>query len=143
MHGGTPEAMEFIRKRESQWQWWDTPQIQRPLVSIVAVTAQDEFEVARPQKGVTIRVRTAWENTAQGLPKEPIAELVRLSIDGAEVSPTLVAKKRPGGAALEDHYHQFHVADPAPGKHIAAARVRVLETKAELDRTVEFVVGAE
>jgi hypothetical protein len=143
MHGGAPEVMGFIRERESQWRWWDNPEIQRPLVSIVAVTPENEFEAARPQKGVTIRVRTAWENTAQGLPKKPIAELLRLSINGAEVSPTLVAKKRPGGAALEDHYHQFRIADPAPGKHIAAARVRVLETRTESDRAVEFMVAAK
>lgn len=140
MHGGTPEVMEFIRERKNQWRWWDNPQIQRPLVSIVAVMPQDEFEAARPQEGVTIRVRTAWENTTQGLPKKPIAELVSLSIDGAKVSPTLVAKKRPGGAVLQDHYHQFHIANPAPGKHTATARVRVIETKAELSRTIEFVV---
>jgi hypothetical protein len=54
-----------------------------------------------------------------------------------------VARKRPGGAALEDHYHQFHIADPAPGRHTAAARVRALETGAELDRAVEFVVAAK
>jgi len=143
MHGGAPEVLGFIRERESQWRWWDNPEIQRPLVSIVAVTPENEFEAARPQKGVTIRVRTAWENTAQGLPKKPIAELVRLSIDGAEVSPTLVAKRGPGGATLEDHYHQFRIADPAPGKHIAAARVRVLETRTESDRAVEFMVAAK
>lgn len=150
MHGGPPEVMEFIRSREDQWRWWDSPggqapQIQRPLVSIVAVTPEDEFEAARPQKGVTIRVRTAWENTTQGLPKKQIAELTKLTIDGAEVSPALVEKKRPPkakpiGAALEDCYHQFHIADPAPGKHTAAARVRVLETNAESQRAIEFVV---
>lgn len=141
MHGGAPEVMQFIRERESQWRWWDNPEIQRPLVSIVAVTAQDEFEAARPEEGVTLRVRTAWENTTQGLPKKATTELVSLSIDGAEVSPTLVEKKRPGGAAvLQDHYHQFHIANPAPGKHTTTARVRVIETKAELSRTVEFVV---
>jgi len=138
MHGGAPEVMEFIRSRESQWRWWDNPEIQRPLVSIVAVAAEDEFEAARPEKGVVIRVRTAWENTAQGLPKKPITELVRLSIDGAEVSPTVVEKKRPGGEVLEDHYHQFHIADPVPGKHTAAARVRVLETNTQSDRTIEI-----
>jgi len=143
MHGGTPEVLEFIRERQDQWRWWDNPQIQRPLVSIVAVTPQDKFEAARPQEGVTIRVRAAWENTAQGLPKKPIAELVSLKIDGAEVVPTLVEKKRPGGALLEDHYHQFHIADPSPGKHTAAARVRALETRAESDRTIEFVIAAK
>ena len=52
------------------------PAIQRPLVSIVAIKAGDPFEVAKPEKGVTIRVRCAWENTTQGQPKKPIAELV-------------------------------------------------------------------
>jgi hypothetical protein len=138
MHGGAREVMEFIRSRESEWRWWDNPEIQRPLVSIVAVTPEDEFEAARPEKGIVIRVRTAWENTAQGLPKKPITELVKLSVDGVQVSPTLVAKKRPGGKVLEDHYHQFHIADPVPGKYTAAARVRVLETNTESDRTIEI-----
>jgi hypothetical protein len=109
-------------------------------VSIVVVTAQDEFEAARPQKGVVIRVRTAWENAAQGFPKRPIAELVRLSVDGAEVKPTVVEKKRPDGKFLADHYHQFHIAEPAQGKHTATARVCVLETKMESDRTIEFKI---
>jgi hypothetical protein len=131
MHGGPPEVMEFIRSRESRWRWWDNPEIQRPLVSIVVVRPEDEFEAARPEKGITIRVRTAWENTTQGLPRKPIAELIKLTVDGVEVSPNLVEKKRPAKArrgrsrlVLEDHYHQFHIADPTPGKHTAAARVR-------------------
>jgi len=138
MHGGASEVIDFIRGRENQWRWWDNPQIQRPLVSIVAVTPEDEFEAARPEKGIVIRVRTAWENTTQGLPKKQIAELVKLTVDGVEVSQTLVEKKRPGGKVLEDHYHQFHIADPAPGKHTAAVRVRVLETNIESDRTIEI-----
>ena len=40
MHGGSPEVIEFVRRHESAWRWWDNPGIQRPLVSIVAVTAR-------------------------------------------------------------------------------------------------------
>jgi hypothetical protein len=159
MHCGPPEAIEFIRSREGRWRWWDNPEIRRPLVSIVAVRPEDEFEAARPEKGIVIRVRTAWENTTQGLPKKPITELVKLTVDGVQVSPSLVEKKRRAKAGrgrsrmvLEDHYHQFHMADPAPGKHTVVARVRgvagilsavrgrdALDTT-ESDRTIEFIV---
>ena len=141
MHGGSSQVVDFVREHEQDWRWWDNPEIQRPLVSIVAVRPQDEFEVARPEKGVTIRVRCAWQNTPQGLPKQPIAELVKLTIDGVEVSPKLIATKRAGGGpAYLDHYHQFHIPDPAPGKHSAMVRVRTVETKIESERTVEFSV---
>jgi hypothetical protein len=140
MHGGPREVIDFVRSHESDWRWWDNPEIQRPLVSLVAVTPSDTFEAARPEKGVTVRVRCAWENTTQGLPRTPITELVRLTVDGRAVSPTLVARKRGGGPAYEDHYHSHHLADPAPGKHTAEAVVRVIETGAESRRAIEFTV---
>ncbi len=101
MHGGSPEVVDFVRRRDRDWRWWDNPEIRRPLVSLVAVTPGDEFEAARPDRGVTIRVRCAWENTAQGLPRQPIAELVKLTVDGSDASPTLVAKEsdRPARAS--------------------------------------------
>jgi hypothetical protein len=139
-HGGSREVVEFIRQRERDWRWWDNPDVRRPLVSVVAVTPADEFEAGRPEKGVAVRVRCAWENTTQGLPKKPIAELVRLTVDGRDVSPALVARRRPGGGAFEDHYHVAHLPDPAPGRHTATAVVRVLATKEEASRTVEFDV---
>jgi hypothetical protein len=137
-HGGAPEVVDFVLRHDRDWRWWDNPEIARPLVSIVAVTPADEFEAARPDRGVTIRVRCAWENTAQGQPRQPIAELVKLVVDGSDASPTLVAKTRPAGAGLEDHYHQLHLAGPAPGKHTATAVVRTLATGAETSRTIEF-----
>ncbi|MCX6903251.1 MAG: terpene cyclase/mutase family protein [Verrucomicrobia bacterium] len=140
MHGGAPEFIEFVRNREPAWRWWNNPEIQRPLVSLVAVRPEDQFEQARPDQGVMLRVRCAWENTTQGLPKSPITELIKLTVDGAEVSPKLVATKPPRGPAFQDHYHQFHLPNPAPGKHAATAFIRVLETKIESSRTVEFVM---
>lgn len=138
MHGGPPEVRDFLRQSARDWQWWDNPNIQRPLVSVVAVTPEDEFEAARPEQGVMLRVRCAWENTAQGLPKRPLTELVKLLVDGAEVSPTLIAKRRKGNPAFEDHYHQFPLPHPTPGKHTAEAIVRHVDTKTESSRTIEF-----
>jgi hypothetical protein len=138
MHVGSREVLDFVRDRERDWRWWDNPDVRRPLVSIVAVRPDDEFEAARPERGVTVRVRCAWENTTQGLPKKPLVELVGLTVDGGAVAPTLATPRQPRGAALLDAYHQFHLPDPAPGKHTATARVRDVETGAESDRSVEF-----
>lgn len=140
MHGGSSDVIEHVRRRQDRWRWWDNPGIARPLVSIVAVRPEDRFEAARPDAGVAVRVRCAWENTTQGLPKTPICELVRLLVDGAEVRPALTAVKARRGGALADHYHAFPIADPAPGRHTAAAAVRVVATGAEATRKVEFVV---
>ncbi|MCX7046940.1 MAG: prenyltransferase [Candidatus Sumerlaeota bacterium] len=140
MHSGSDSVVDFIRQHERDWRWWENPEIQRPMVSIVAVKPGDEFEAARPSQGVTIRVRCAWENTAQGLPKNPIAELKKLTIDGAEVSPKLVAKKQPRGAAFQDYYHELNLPNPVPGKHTATAVVHLISANSESSRTIEFVI---
>jgi hypothetical protein len=140
MHAPSDEVADFVRRREDAWRWWDNPRIARPLVSIVAVRPDDAFETARPQRGVTIRVRTAWTNTTQGRPKSPIAELVRLVVDGRDASPSLIAPAGSRGAAHDDHYHALHLPDPSPGRHAATAFVRRTDTGAESSRTVEFSV---
>jgi len=138
MHGGVPEAVEFVREHEQQWRWWDNPRIKRPLVSIVAVRPNDKFEKARPEQGVTIRVRCRRDNTLLGLPKAPRVELVKLMIDGREVEPKLVAPKAQWGA-YQDYYYFFHIAQPTPGKHTATAAVRTLDTGVVSEHTVEFI----
>jgi hypothetical protein len=139
MHGGPSEVVDFVKQHERDWRWWDNAPIERPLVSIVAVRPADEFEAARPEKGVTIRVRCAWENTTQGLPKKPLVELVKLIVDGEEVSAKLVEKKRTGaGPAYADHYHEFHLPSLLPGKHTVKAVVRDVGSKVESSRSIEF-----
>ena len=139
MHGGPPEAVEFVRANESQWRWWDNPDIQRPLVSIVALTPDDKWEAGRPERGVTVRVRCCWGNTGKGLPKKRKVELIRLEIDGREASTELVAPEAQWGA-YKDHYHYHHLSDPAPGHHSATAMVRRVDTKEVSSRSVEFLV---
>ncbi|MEO6809565.1 MAG: prenyltransferase, partial [Isosphaeraceae bacterium] len=138
MHGGSRELLDLIHHHEADWKWWDNPQIQRPLVSVVAVTPGDAFEAARPELGVSIRVRTAWNNTPQGLAKTPITELVRLLVDGVAVTPKLVAKPRGRGPLFEDHYHVHHLPNPTPGNHKAEAIVRVVATGAEQTASIMF-----
>jgi prenyltransferase beta subunit len=139
MHGGNDDTIRFVRERASEWQWWDDVAPRRPPVSIVAVAPQDQFEVGRPESGITIRVRCAFENTTQGLAKKPLAELVKLTVDGAEAKPKLVERRRPNGN-WDDHYHLYHIVQPTAGKHTATATVHDLATKRESQRTIEFVV---
>jgi hypothetical protein len=139
MHGGPPEVLDFVRSREKQWRWWDNPSMELPLVSVVAVTPDDQWEKARPERGVTIRVRCRWDNTAQGLPKTQRVELLELAVDGQKVTPTLASPRGKQGA-YQDHYHYYHIAEPTPGRHTARATIRVLATKAESKHTIEFTV---
>jgi len=103
------------------------------------VRPEDQWEVARPERGVTIRVRCRWDCTTQGLPKTPRVELIGLDVDGQEVTPTLAAPKAKAGV-YQDYYHFYPMAEPAPGKHAATATVRTLATKAESSHKVEFTV---
>lgn len=139
MHGGTKEVQEFVHRQAKDWQSWDNPDIQRPLVSLVALTPDDQWEKATPEKGVMLRVRCAWQNTTQGLPKKPLTEFVKLLVDGQPADAKLVSIKRPNGM-LEDHYHQFPIPSPEPGPHVASVIVRDLRTGQEITRTIHFTV---
>jgi hypothetical protein len=137
MHGD-PAVIDFVREHGRDWRWWDNPAIRRPLVSLVALRPGDAFEAGRPEEGIALRVRCARRNTAQGLPREPLAELVRLAVDGEAVRPSPVTRRRQSDGVPEDYYHRHLLADPAPGRHTAEAVVRVIATGEEVRRTVSF-----
>lgn len=139
MHTGSDEVRDFVRTRETDWRWWDNPAIARPMVSMVVVKSTDLLEPARPETGAMLRVRCAWENTPQGLLKTPLSELVRLEVDGREVKPALVSPERQNGLR-GDHHHRWPLESLAAGRHQAKAVVRVLATKTEISRTLEFDV---
>ena len=137
MHSGSNEVRDYVQAREASWRWWDNPEIERPMVSIVALMPKDELEPGKPERGFVLRVRCAWENTPQGLLKAPRAELVSLTLDGERIAPELVSRQRPNGLR-EEHAHFHAVPNPTPGRHVATVVVRVLETKCEVSRTLEF-----
>jgi hypothetical protein len=138
-HSPTHELLDFIRAHEGEWRWWDNPEIQRPLISIVAVRPDDTFEAGRPETGILLRIRCAWRNTTQGLLNQPISEFLALSVDGTQTRPELAAKRRPNGL-YEEYSHHFRLQNPAPGRHIASVTARIVESNQEIRRTLEFVV---
>jgi hypothetical protein len=138
MHG-MPEVIEVVQQQWRSWQWWDNPAIKRPLVSVVAIKPEDEFEVGRPERGVAIRVRCAWQNTTQGLPKKPMTELVKLMVARKQVQPEHVIRRR-SNEAMEDDYYIYNWPDAPAGKYTASATVRNIATGEEIWRPIEFVV---
>jgi hypothetical protein len=141
MHSGSDEVRDFVQARESDWRWWsgDQAKAHRPLVSLVALRPEDELEVGRPTQGVALRVRCAWRNTPQGMPQTPLAEFVKLTVDGVDVTPTLVERKRTNGNGLADRYHLYAVPENASGgARTATAVVREIATNREVTMPVRF-----
>jgi hypothetical protein len=163
-HAGSPEVLEFVKKHELEWRWWDNPAIMRPPVSLVVIRPEDQFEAGRPQRGVALRVRCQWEASNMGVPLAPLTELAALTVDGKKVEPQpMPAGARAGlagkggkagkgkkgakgkkaqaantatGNKRAEHYYLMET--PIPGKHTATAVVRELATGKEMSRTVEF-----
>jgi prenyltransferase beta subunit len=138
MHGGSDDALDFVRRYESQWRWWDNAEIARPMLSLVALRPGDEFEAGRPESGVALRIRCAWTNTTQGQPKSPLVELVGLSVDGQQVMPERVELRAGRGSGISDVFHRWADTNPAAGPRLARAVGRIRETGVEIVRELRF-----
>jgi hypothetical protein len=138
MHG-LPEVIKVVRDQWKSWQWWDNPAIERPLASLVVLTPKDELETGRPDRGIALRVRLARANTAQGLPKEPLAEFISLTVAGQPVEAQLIERRRANGV-LEDAYHLYNWPNAIPGRHSATLTLRRPNTDTALRRSITFTV---
>ncbi|HRE84040.1 MAG TPA: prenyltransferase/squalene oxidase repeat-containing protein [Opitutaceae bacterium] len=105
IHGGSDEVIAKVRTLESEWRWWNNPNVHRPLASLVDLRPGDPFEAGCPDHGVAVRLRCAWRNTPQGFPREALAEFVSMEVDGKEVSPRLIETQRPKGGGIADSYY--------------------------------------
>jgi len=137
--GGTKDVRRRVLDAQDQWRWWGKKpeDIIRPAASLAALRPGDPFEAGAPAAGVALRLRCRHGNTTQGLPKAPEVELVQLSVDGSTVEPRLIEKKNERGV-VADRYYIHQIAAPPPGRHTAAARVRVIATGEESGLTAEF-----
>jgi hypothetical protein len=138
LHGGAPGVADYVRAHETEWRWWDNPAITRPPYALTVVRPEDEFEIARPLKGVALRLRCQWENTKQGQPKTQRAELVSLRVDGQRITPELVQQKAARGAVWSDVYHRAELSELKPGRHAVEIKVRDLQTNQETTHTEIF-----
>lgn len=125
IHGGSDDVIAMVRTRESEWRWWNNPNVRRPLASLVDVRPGDLFEAGRPEHGVAVRLRCAWKNTPQGFPREALAEFISMQVDGIEVSPQLIETPRPKGGGVADSYYLHPVGS---GARKVTAQVRELSS---------------
>jgi hypothetical protein len=110
------------------------------MLSVVAVFPGDPFETPRAERGVVVRVRTAWTNSTQGRPRTPLAVLDRLRVDGRDVEPSESLPKPPNGAGPLDQFHYYPMPDAVPGRHTVEARARVIGTGELMDSSIAFEV---
>jgi hypothetical protein len=79
------------------------------------------------------------------MPQTPLSELVTLLVNGADVLPTLVERKRPNGNGLADRYHLYVLPEGAgggaggkTGTRTATVVAREIVTKREVTQKVRF-----
>ncbi|MCC6512081.1 MAG: terpene cyclase/mutase family protein [Pirellulaceae bacterium] len=141
VHGGSQPVLDFVHQHTAQWQWWDNPQVSRPPVSIQVLRSDDLFEVGSPapqaKDQINVRVRCAWRNTPQGLAKEPIYELMKLTLDNQLLETELKSKRRPNGL-FEDHFHLASLPELDSGKHVLQAVLRRRDNEMTIKVEHEF-----
>lgn len=128
MTGGQPHVREAVARQEAKWKWWDASgrPSRRPGASLVLLRPGMMFESAAPAaeapEDLALRLRLWQDNTQQGKPAEPRAELVSLRVDGKQISPQL--RETPADRFLLASLRR------APGEHRAEAQVRLLASGA-------------
>ncbi|MBA2116152.1 prenyltransferase/squalene oxidase repeat-containing protein [Bremerella alba] len=138
IHPGSKLVADIVMKNQNQWRWWDNAAISRPLVSLVAVRAEDQYEAARPETGINLRVRWAHHHTAHGQLKTPLAEFISLIVDGKQIAPKLVERYGGRGNKLADRYYLWEMPTVHPGGHQATATVRSLESNDKESQTIAY-----
>ncbi|HZO51718.1 MAG TPA: prenyltransferase/squalene oxidase repeat-containing protein [Bryobacteraceae bacterium] len=127
MTGGQPHVRESVMRHEAEWRWWDKlgQPARRPGASLVLLRPGMPFEAGAPavnaQRDLALRLRLWQDNSQQGKPAEPRAELVAMKVDGKEVSPEL-------RASAADRYFLLPLRR-SPGEHRAEAEVRLLASR--------------
>ncbi len=139
MLGGTMAARQFITSNEKNWKWWQDPKKETPQLwaAITVVHPNDSFEVARPDKGVSIRIRCRWNSVRETL-KAPLVELQQLTVDDVIVTPELITKKNRKGD-IADAYYVYLLPVPSKGTHRIKAVLKELKTGAAQTMTTSFV----
>ncbi|HWL17845.1 MAG TPA: prenyltransferase/squalene oxidase repeat-containing protein [Opitutus sp.] len=138
MHAGSDDVLEFVRAHENAWRWWgESPAVRRPLASLVVLRPEDEFEQGRPDRGIALRLRCAWQLT-QPAPHRELATFESLVVDGQEREPVLVEDRQPRAPNGADRYRLLTLGEVGVGPHSATAIVRNVKTGKREQITVAF-----
>ena len=118
--GGATGVQQYILSQQNKWKWWSDPEkLIRPWAAITIINPSDSFEVARPGKGVNVRIRCWWISKRPVLDR-PVTILTQLKVDGKTVQPQYFEKKDRRGRVM-DSYYLYQMESPSTGKHIIEA----------------------
>jgi hypothetical protein len=122
--GGAPGVQSYILSQQNKWKWWgDEPEnLIRPWAAITVVGPKDSFEVARPEKGVNIRIR-CWWTAKRPVLDAPVVTLEQLKIDNKIVKTEYIEKKDRRGRP-SDAYYLYTISAPSKGRHAIEATFR-------------------
>ena len=95
---------EAVRRVVSDWWAKNRALLRVPAATVVAVRASDPFEDAKPAARRAVRLRCRYRNSTQGLPLEPLAELIALQVDGKRLEPERFERKDPKGRLADCYY---------------------------------------
>jgi hypothetical protein len=124
LSGGSPEVRAHVMKQAAQWCWWDDAgrQVRRPAAALTLLRPGMRFEAGAPSAdsrgALALRLRLWHENSQQGRPLEPHAELVELQVDGQPVKPALRQSE------IDRYFLYEFTNSPGPHRAEAAARLR-------------------
>lgn len=95
---------EPVRRLVAQWWEKTRPALRLPPACVTVVGAGDPFEEGRPAEGRALRVRCRRRHTTQGLPLEPLVELVKLEAGGQPLDSQQIERKDPKGRLTDSYY---------------------------------------
>lgn len=136
MLGGEANAREYIIAQQNKWKWWDDNQVENihPWAAITVVHPADSFEVARPQKGVNIRIRCRWDGVRNTI-KEPLVDLIQLKINNTVIDAKDIIKKEENE---KDSYFLYIIDDIKDGEYVIEATLKHLKDKSVKVVTEKF-----
>lgn len=122
--GGAQGVQSYILSQQNKWKWWgnDPENLIRPWAAITVIGPKDSFEVARPEKGVSIRIR-CWWTAKRPVLDAPLVTLEQLKIDNKIVKTEYVEKKDRRGRP-SDAYYLYTISAPSKGRHTIEATFR-------------------
>jgi prenyltransferase beta subunit len=138
MLGGAPGVQAYIQSKTDDWKWWDVNEgpLNRPWAAVTVLQPADSFEVARPEKGLNVRVRCRWKTTLQTL-NWPLVQLEHLTVDGVEVKTEYREEKDRRGI-VKDSYYLYSIEAPAAHKYVITATLKDITTSRQQVIRQEF-----
>lgn len=128
VYAGNQAVQQAIFAQSERWQWWGQSTHPKPLFCLVVLIPEDQHELGRPEHGSALRLRLAHTNTGRGRPREPLAELISITIDDRPLAVHETSIRDPQSQDLHDVFHLAPIDEPSQSRHKITVSVRELSS---------------